>query len=719
MRVCLISAPTAPDFEDKALSDAAQLRSTLQDAPLGILTLAAVLQGDGFAVELLDLDRMYIDRLAADNSGGAHLSFYEDVLGCLSAADCEVFGFGSICSSYPLTLRLATALKKRRPDVRILLGGPQASVVDVPTLKAFPEVDVIIRGEAERTLPRVLDAFSGRGQLDFISGITFCAGGTIHRTPNAPPIEDLDTLPMPAFHLYGSILESVGAPLELGRGCPFACKFCSTNDFFRRRYRLKSPAKVVEQMIWMEARYGTRKFELIHDMFTVDRKRVIAFCETLLASGKKYEWGCSARTDCVDPELIELLWEAGCRSLFFGIETGSARLQKVIDKNLDLREAMTMVETCAKRGMRTTVSTITGFPEETPADFADTVEFVMRAARFDEVDPPIHLLAPLAGTPMATQYRAQLVFDDIFSDLSHQGWKQDTEDRALIAAYPEVFSNFYALPTPLLDRAYLQEARKFIANGLVRYRWLMVVLHQETANLLEVFADWRCWMGSRRTSKHGKGMLRSDALHPYYRSPEFGHDFLEYVRTRYLAELSPRSIAIPALLKFYEVLACAARNNTRSRSVQPVSEGDLQPEHIPSLASDVDIVDVNYDIVALLDCLRERRPPADIAGKHCTLATRGRGQSRLEFLEVTSASARLLRLCDGLRTIQEIARLFQASAEWSFGSLSSEELCLRAFALLQNDRLVGFEETSPVPAPSCIGGFRTAAATPSLAARTD
>jgi radical SAM superfamily enzyme YgiQ (UPF0313 family) len=689
MRVCLVSAPTAPDFEDTVLSDAEYLQSSLQDVPLGILTLAAVLERDGFAVQLLDLDRMYIDHLAANRVGWTLFSFYEDVLRCLSEVDCEFFGFSSICSSYPLTLRLATALKKQRPDVHVLLGGPQASVVDVPTLKAFPNVDVIVRGEAEETLPRVLEAFSGRAQLDFIHGITFYAGGTIHRTPNAPPIDDLDTLPMPAFHLYGSILKSANAPLELGRGCPFACKFCSTNDFFRRRYRLKSPAKVLEQMIWMEAHYGTRQFELMHDMFTVDRKRVVAFCETLLASGKKYEWGCSARTDYVDPELIEQLWAAGCRLVFFGIETGSAQLQRVVDKNLDLSEAMAMVETSAKRGLKTTVSTITGFPEETQPDFACTVDFVMQAARFDEVETQIHLFEPLAETPMSTQYRRELVFDDIFSDLSHQGWKQDLHDRAAIMAYPDVFSNFYAPPTPFLDRAYLQEARIFIGYGLVRYRWLLVALHQETANLLSVFDDWTGWIPNQRASTYSE--YRRGTLYQYYRSPEFGCDLIKYVRTRYLAELSPASISVPALLGFYDALTRAARHDVPSRCGQVDSEDIIHLERIPVLAADVDIVDVDYDIAALLDCLRERRPPVDIAGKHCTLVTRGRDRSRLEFLKVTPASARLLRLCDGVRTIRQIAGLFQTTAEWSFGSLSSEDLCLRAFALLRKDRLVGFD----------------------------
>src|SRR6266705_6857502 len=88
----------------------------------------------------------------------------------------------------------------------------------------------------------------------------------------------LNCLPFPAFHLYPYMHACEIAPLELGRGCPFACTFCSTNDFFRRRFRLKSPAHIVGEMKQIKQTYGIKSFDMVHDMFTVDRKRVVAFC---------------------------------------------------------------------------------------------------------------------------------------------------------------------------------------------------------------------------------------------------------------------------------------------------------------------------------------------------------------------------------------------------------------------------------------------------------
>src|SRR5437667_9243985 len=99
-------------------------------------------------------------------------------------------------------------------------------------------------------------------------------------------------------------------------------------------------------------------------MYTIDRKKVISFCQALIEHGKEFTWGCSARTDCVDDELIALMAEAGCRGIFFGIETGSNRMQSVINKKLDLAEAWARIQCADQHGIDMAVALIIGFPEE-------------------------------------------------------------------------------------------------------------------------------------------------------------------------------------------------------------------------------------------------------------------------------------------------------------------------------------------------------------------
>src|SRR5207247_5098220 len=101
---------------------------------------------------------------------------------------------------------------------------------------------------------------------------------------------------------------------------------------------------------------GINSFELVHDMFTVDRKRVVEFCAALLESEEEFYWGSSARTDCIDEELIALMARAGCRGIFFGIESGSKRMQKIIDKGLDFNESEARFRSCDQLKINTAVS---------------------------------------------------------------------------------------------------------------------------------------------------------------------------------------------------------------------------------------------------------------------------------------------------------------------------------------------------------------------------
>ena len=153
MKVCLISAPTANEFDDPEIVESDAMRMIAEHAPLGILSLAAVLEQNGAAPEIVDLNRLYYEYLRADDSLRAGVDFTAYAASHLEALSLDFYGFSTICSSYPLTLRVARELKRLRPETVIALGGPQASVVDVQTMKAFPFIDVVVRGEAENTLP--------------------------------------------------------------------------------------------------------------------------------------------------------------------------------------------------------------------------------------------------------------------------------------------------------------------------------------------------------------------------------------------------------------------------------------------------------------------------------------------------------------------------------------------------------------------------------------
>ena len=646
MRVCLATAPTVAEFRDAELTSES-VQEVAADPHLGILSLAAVLEARGESLCLLDLNRAYVDY--RESRAGRGDDFAEVAARILAAKEAEVYGLSTICSSYPLTLRITKALKSLRPGSTILLGGPQASVVDVRTLEAFPWVDLILRGEAEQTLPRLLDELRGGRRFDQVPGLSFRSDGESRRNPSAPLIADLDTLPCPAYHLTDYLQGVNRAYLELGRGCPFSCTFCSTNDFFRRKFRLRSPERVLSDMRTIAARYSIRDFGLVHDMFTVDRRRVVEFCEAMMGSG--FTWACSARTDCIDEQLLELMARAGCRGIFYGVEVGSDEIQKVIDKHLDTQRAHAILDATERFGISTTVSLISGFPEETWEDIGKSMGFFMHSARCPRSHPQLNLLAPLAETPVSTKYKNELILEELCSSVSHQGRSQDRADVEMIIAYPEIFPNFYVVPTPHLERDRLFELREFTLMGLARLRWVLVAIDQTASGILDFFWTWR------EHRMRIRPQLGPSDLRQYYRSDDFRADFVAFVRT----QKAGRAPAVKALLDYEDALRRSAAADPRSSPAgDRVTPGSvLEPDDIPVRGHGIVAFELSHDIQRVVDALKRRQKPVRSRGRRFYV-TRPLSAANARIDRISNWMAYLLRLCDGRRSIRDVVQQLSA-----------------------------------------------------------
>jgi radical SAM superfamily enzyme YgiQ (UPF0313 family) len=677
MRVCLITAPTVAEFAEPYEIRSLSVKQAASEPQLGILSLAAVLERRGEAPHIIDLNRTFLSY--SDSVGNPQLLEFSEVAGqAIAANDSCIYGFSSICSSYPLTIRIARLVKALRPESTILLGGPQASVVDTQTLSAFPFVDLVLRGEAEHNLPLLLDQLEGERRLDHVPGLSYRAGAQPHRNPNANVIEDLDALPSPAYHLTGELHGADRAALELGRGCPFACTFCSTNDFFRRNFRLRSPQRVLLDMRLLAAAYSIRDFELVHDMFTVDRRRVAAFCEAMIASGDRFTWSCSARTDRIDEELLDLMGRAGCRGIFFGVEAGSERMQKIIDKHLDPDRAEEVIDATERAGIGSTVSLITGFPEESWEDLRQTVRIFMHSARSPKSHPQLNLLAPLAGTPLHSKHKSELVLEDLCSSLSHQGESQNSADLQLIRAYPEIFPNFYVIPTRRLDRASLLELREFALIAVACFRWLLTAIDQNTPGIVDFFLEWRRFRLQIRPELEGFG------LRHYYRTHTFQTEFLLFVRSHGAGSTS----AVEALLDYEDTIRRGSSAPSKISPIgRPVALGTaLRRSDRPLVKKGLIVVELSCDIQRIVDALKLRTKTVWERGSHFYITREvSAGIDRLD--RVSDWIARLLRLCNGRRRIDEVVRRLSADLPEVEAS-RRKYVCMRLLAGAQAQHLI-------------------------------
>jgi radical SAM superfamily enzyme YgiQ (UPF0313 family) len=648
VQICLITAPTIFDFDDPEVTIRAHDPLGTQ---LGVLCLAASAATHGHRSIIIDLDAVAAGLLGSSGKQVTVDGLFEAYVHALSRTDAQLFGFSSICSSYPLTLRLAAEAKRLHPRAYVILGGPQATVVDTPTLEAFPCVDAIVRGEADWTLPRLMDAIDEQRVADSIkevAGITVRRNGGVVRNPDAALIANLDMLPLPAFEMDPQIKYRKSVQLEVGRGCPYRCTFCSTNDFFRRRSRFKSTNVILGQMKELHERYGVTSFSLVHDMFTVDRKRVVEFAEALLESGSAYQWSCSARTDTVDDKLLALMEKSGCVGIFFGVETGSSRLQRVVDKGLDLGTAWEAIRSATAHRMKTAVGLMTGFPEEERDDLRHTIHFFVQATRFERAEPQLSLLAPLAETPIEKKYRDLLVFDHIYSDMSQRGCREDPKDLDLIKKFVRVFPNFYAVPT-LLPRRYIAEVRDFVDSMAFWFRWLPIALVETTGDLLGVFDSWMRWHAHHAP---GESQERRDRNSHYYRSSVFARDLLAFVGEAIHSGCLPDTQSLRNVLEYEEAFCDLDPAPTVVASPTGIQRATLK--YRVRKAEGVVVRSFTFDLPGLLDSLRSGEQLCKTGNRGCCTAIVARRDRPIQVLQLSEEAAELLLLCNREDTIDHV-----------------------------------------------------------------
>lgn len=284
------------------------------------------------------------------------------------------------------------------------------------TLEAFSFVDVVVRGEAEDSLPPLISVLSKGKRLNKIKGLTYRNHRFIVKSPDAPLLAHLDNLPMPAYHLFPYKIENPVA-IDIGRGCPFSCSFCSTSRFWKKQFRLKSIDRIINEIKTLKSTYQVDSFSFMDDLFTVNGEWLQTLCARLILEDLNIAWTCSARIDCVSPEVLQKMVKAGCQAIFYGVETGSPKMQKMIQKNLNLKKVPEIVEATLNSKMDATLSFIAGFCEESEDDLMQTMDLIQTLIS-GEINVQLLLLAPQVGTLEYDLHSQKLRFDGYFSDIA-------------------------------------------------------------------------------------------------------------------------------------------------------------------------------------------------------------------------------------------------------------------------------------------------------------
>ncbi len=359
--------------------------------PLGLAYLGAVAEKEGHQVTVIDCQA---EKLSYDNFRSRIAQVPSDIVGVTSTT-----------LLYNSAKEILTIAKQIHPDAITMIGGSHVSFWDENALNECPEIDVIVRREGEITFIELIKAIDAKKSFAGILGITFRSkDGKIVRNADRPFFEDLDSLPFPAFHLLPlDAFHRMGKtifPLTTSRGCVQWCDFCSTVRMFGRRYSTRSPKKVVDEMEMLYNKYGESQFTFYDDAFTVNRDHVLKMCEDIKARKLNISWDCETRVDMVDRELLEKMYNAGCITVWYGVESGSEKILGAMNKKIKLDETRQAFKVTQKTGLMTIASSVIGFPGETEETAWETINFI-NSLNPDDIG--CYIATPYPGTPMYEQ----------------------------------------------------------------------------------------------------------------------------------------------------------------------------------------------------------------------------------------------------------------------------------------------------------------------------
>jgi radical SAM superfamily enzyme YgiQ (UPF0313 family) len=421
-------------FVQPRLSESALEMCSSAWPPLGILYCATVLAQEGFEVSVLDQaakglsTKQAVDWVKKENP--------------------EILGLSVLNDSFREAVRIAQLVKAENPNIYIVFGNYHPTFNAERILKKYSAVDIIVRGEGEHTSLELARSLQHGNSLKKIEGITYRNGNDqIVATPDKPLLKDTDSLPYPDRSLAGCEYSSKifgiktatkkFTSLVSSRGCPFQCTFCACRKFARGIWRSRSVENVIGELELLYSE-GYRQFLFVDDNFTLNARRVIKFCRMLRKRKLKIEWFCDSRVDNAGFDTFREMVKAGCRILYFGMESANQRILDYYRKGITPEQSKLAARNARKAGVDVIVgSFIVGAPDETRKEIENTLKFVQKI----DIDVPTF---SVLGAPIGSALWNELVAKGFIDEDKH--WEEGVYVPNVVpqaVAFDEISSMIY------------------------------------------------------------------------------------------------------------------------------------------------------------------------------------------------------------------------------------------------------------------------------------
>lgn len=404
--------------------------------PLGIAYMAGVLQENHIDVEILDASAEDMD--------------FKDVEKELLKRKPDLVALTALTPTIGRALETAQVVKETLPDSIVVMGGYHPTFNFIETLED-ENVDIVIRGEGEYIMLNLVQALENQSSLHDVKGIVFEDKNSkeIVVNPEAPLIQNLDELPFPALNLlpmkkYRLLdMDTHMTTMITTRGCPMQCSFCSSAAMHGKKIRERSVENIVDEIEYLKTNYDIDTIAFMDDTFTLKKRKVMAICDEILKRNIEIMWGCTSRVDTLDEKLLKKMKEAGCITIFIGVESADQQQLNNMCKNTTIAKIENAFKIAHKLKIRTIASVALGMPGDTKEIMNKTVKFV-------------HKLKPnYAIYSLATPYPGTKFYKEAFEKnlIKIKDWSK------------------YTLITPILETidCSLNDMRKIQAKAFMKF----------------------------------------------------------------------------------------------------------------------------------------------------------------------------------------------------------------------------------------------------------
>ena len=346
--------------------------------PLGILYIASALNDTSLKVEVMDIVAQKLT--------------LKQTIEILIGKKPKIIGITATSPQIRGAVQIAKEMKNYMKDILIGIGGAHVSAVP-QFINDFECFDFAVVGEGESTFKAICREVFSNGYLE--KKLYF--GEAVKNLDNTVYLNrDLLDRSLYFMEPYGHDFVSI----HTTRGCPFNCLFCS-NPITSRNVRYRTPENILLEIESCLDKYKIKFVNFTDDTFTLNRERVINICNLIIKKKLGFEWCCGTRADLVDSELLCLMYEAGCRNIGFGVESGDEELRgKIVNKKIKNRDLLFAFKECKKLGIETSAYCMLGFPGETREKMYQTLKFCKK------LNPDVvgfHLAVAMPGSSLYNQ----------------------------------------------------------------------------------------------------------------------------------------------------------------------------------------------------------------------------------------------------------------------------------------------------------------------------